>query len=182
MKNNVILEDTIKISDKGLEKVQALILENSNLLNHFNYLEKSLKEVKEALRRNTEEDIPNALEEFGMTEIKTKDGSSISVKQIYRGHISKANQGKAFEWLRDNNHGDLIKNEIKVSFGKGEDFEALDTKEYLNKRGQSFTDREYVHPQTLNAFVREQTEAGKPLADDLLGVHIGRVATIKKGE
>ena len=134
------------------------------------------------MRENIEEDIPNALEKMGLSAIKTNDGSSITVKQIYRGHISKAKQEEAFEWLRNNKHGDLRKNEVKVSFGMGEDTEANSTKEYLNEKGQSFTDREYVHPQSLNAFIREQTEAGKPLADDLLGVHIGRVATIKKGE
>lgn len=182
---DVILEDpkkSFKFTDEQLGKVQRLIHENSELMDHVEHCEKSLKFVKDALRKNVEEDIPNALEEFGMTEITTNDGSKVSVKLLYRGHITNINKAKAFQWLRDNNHGDLIKNEIKITFGKGEDAEAANTKEFLNTKGQSFTDREAVHPQSLYAFIREQSEAGKPLAEDLLGVHIGRVATIKKGE
>ena len=55
-------------------------------------------------------------------------------------------------------------------------------KKLLNDSGISFTDKESVHPQSLNAFIREQTEKGKALPHDLLGVHIGQIAKIKRGE
>ena len=55
-------------------------------------------------------------------------------------------------------------------------------KKFLNEQGYSFTDKEAVHPQSLSAFIREQTEKGKALPHDLLGVHIGQTTKIKRGE
>jgi predicted NACHT family NTPase len=82
--------------------------------------------------------------------------------------------------LRDNNHGDLIKNTISVDFGRGEDNDAADLKQGLNDMGRSYTDKTGVHPQTLRAFVREQVESGQTLPLDLLGVFIGQKTTIKE--
>jgi len=50
----------------------------------------------------------------------------------------------------------------------------------LNKRGYQSSQREWVEPSTLRAFIREQHEAGKALPMDLLGAFVGQKTTIKE--
>ena len=95
--------------------------------------------------------------------------------------IAKADKiDEALDWLRNNNHGDLIKNTVSIDYARGEDNAAEKMKQDLRTQGQSFTDKTGVHPQTLKAFVREQTESGKNLPLDLLGAHIGQKTIIKE--
>jgi len=49
----------------------------------------------------------------------------------------------------------------------------------LNKEGYESSQREWVEPSTLRAFIREQHESGKKLPMDLLGAYVGQKTTIK---
>ena len=170
------------LSDDQLKAVSKLALDIEAQTLIVQDCQESLDRAITKLRELEEKILPEKFAELGLAEVKLKDGSSVSIRSIYRGHISRENTEKAFEWLRDNNHGDLIKNEVKVQFGRGEDLKAKYAKDFLEKNGVSFSDREAVHPQSLSAFIRDQTERGKALPHDLLGVYIGQKATIKKGK
>ena len=184
MKSKVILEkeNKQKITDNEMVQVSELVSTIQDTQDQVDEIEDNLKAKKEVLRRLKEEDLPNKFAEMGMSEVKMENGDKITVKPFYRGHISKTNKDSAYKWLREHNHGDLIKNEVKITFGKGEDANAAQVKEDLNNKGYSFTDREAIHPQSLSAFIREQTEKGKARPHDLLGVHVGQTTTIKRGE
>ena len=170
------------VSKSDLADLQKLALEIERAQFYHKELEDSLDESKKYLRRLQEEDMPAKFAEIGLASVKLENGDEISIKQIYRGHISKAKQEEAFGWLRNNGHGDLIKNELKVAFGKGDDAQALKTRKFLEEGGYSYTDKESVHPQSLGAFIKEQTEKGQALPHDLLGVYIGETTKIKRGK
>jgi hypothetical protein len=55
-------------------------------------------------------------------------------------------------------------------FGMGKEKRAGDLLTFLLKKGYEAESKEYVHSQTLSAFVREQIEAGRKIPMDLLGV------------
>ena len=60
------------------------------------------------------------MSEMGLSELKLQDGSHLKVSTSYKAHITEANKEAAYNWLRNNGLGDIIKNEISVSFGRGE--------------------------------------------------------------
>ena len=64
------------------------------------------------------------MQEMNISTLKLADGSSVEVKPVYGASIPKAKQEEAFKWLRDNDLGDLIKNEVTVAFGRNEDDKA----------------------------------------------------------
>ena len=64
------------------------------------------------------------MSEMGLAELKLHDGSHLKVSTSYRATITEANKEAAFNWLRNNGLGDIIKNEISVSFGRNEDNKA----------------------------------------------------------
>ena len=143
-------------------------------------LEKTQKELKEELRVLTEEVIPQSLAEHNLSGLPMLEGpiEKIVVEPFYRAHIAKARAGEAFTWLRENGHGDIVKNEVTASFGRGEDEDAADAIFALKQAGYEATQKESVHASTLKAFVREQIEGGEELPHDLLGVYHGQKSKI----
>jgi|TARA_Y100000296_G_scaffold84101_1_gene116533 hypothetical protein len=184
MNTKVILEkdNKEKVTNKEMIEVSELVATIQDTQDQLDEIEENLKAKKEVYRRLTEDDLPTKFASMNISKMEMENGDKIEVKPIYRGHISKKNQDQAYKWLRQNNHADLIKNEVTSVFGKGEDALAINIKKYLNESGISFTDRESVHPRTLGTFIREQTEKGKVLPHDLLGIYIGQTTKIKRGE
>ncbi len=169
------------IKDDQLKTVSNLAEYQLILENKIKQAEEDLSTLKEQYKQVSQTDLPEALAETGLSEIKLTDGSKISVQQFYNASIPKDNVDEAFAWLRNNGHADLIKNTVACSFGRGEDGDAKVLKEELTKIGVSYTEKVGVHPQTLKAFVREQVESGQNLPLDLLGVYIGQKTVIKGG-
>lgn len=173
--------DSFDVDNDGLQLISNLANKQMKLESKIKQLEDELKGIKDEHKQVSQVDIPETLAELGLSEFKLKDGTKVTVQQFYSASIPKDRVDEAMTWLRDNNHGDLIKNTISVDFGKGEDEAAGQLKEHLISEGASYTDKTGVHPQTLRAFVREQTEQGKNLPLDLLGVYIGQKTVIKEG-
>jgi predicted translin family RNA/ssDNA-binding protein len=171
----------MSIQDDQLKTVSKLAEYQLILENKIKSAEEDLATLKEQYKQVSQTDLPEALAETGLSEIKLTDGSKISVQQFYNASIPKDNIDEAFTWLRNNGHADLIKNTVACNFGRGEDAEARALKDTLNSIGLSFTEKVGVHPQTLKAFVREQVESGQNLPLDLLGVYIGQKTVIKGG-
>jgi hypothetical protein len=124
--------------------------------------------------------IPTMMAEMGLAHPKLMDGSSVDVKPFYSANITVANKEKAFKWLRDNGLGDIIKNEISVSFGRNEENKAADYASLAQERGFQPTQKMKVEPMTLKALVRERTEAGKDMPTELFNIFVGNKTTIKR--
>ena len=144
--------------------------------------EELLKKKKKNLEQISGEIIPTMLSEMGLSSLKLADGSSVDVKQNYSASISIANREKAYSWLRQNGLGDIIKNEITVSFGRGEDNKAADYANLALGQGYQPTQKLKVEPMTLKALVRERIEAGKELPTDIFNVFVGNRTTIKRNQ
>ena len=145
-------------------------------------LEEKRKEEKKNLLKLTDEEMPAILNEMGISKFTLDDGSEVVVKQTYGGSITQANKEEAFAWLRVHGHDDIIKNSITCTFGRGEDDQATGFAEMAEKNGYIPESKTAVHPQTLRAWVKEQTENGNEFPMELFGAYIGQRATIKKGK
>ena len=142
--------------------------------------EASLKEKKKQKDHVSMEVIPTLMSEMGLAELKLIDGSMVTVKPNYSASITVANREAAFNWLRNNGLGDIIKNEISVSFGRNEDNKAADYASLAQERGYQPTQKLKVEPMTLKALVRERIEAGKEMPTELFNVFVGNQTTIKR--
>jgi hypothetical protein len=142
--------------------------------------EENLKELKKKLEHVSGEVIPTMMAEMGLSHLKLMDGSSVDVKPHYSAHITVANKETAFNWLRNNGLGDIIKNEISVSFGRNEDNKAADYAVLAQERGYQPTQKLKVEPMTLKALVRERIEAGKEMPTEIFNIFVGNKTTIKR--
>ena len=145
-------------------------------------LENDLKMMKKKRDHISGEVIPTMMSEMGLAELKLHDGSHLKVSTSYRAHISEANKEAAYNWLRENGLGDIIKNEISVSFGRNEDNKAADYAELAKSNGFQPTQKMKVEPMTLKALVRERIEAGKDMPTEIFGIFSENKTTIKRNK
>jgi len=117
---------------------------------------------------------------MGLSSLKLADGSAVDVKPYYAANISVANREAAYGWLRSNGLGDIIKNDITVSFGRNEDNKAADYANLAKGQGYQPTQKLKVEPMTLKALVRERIENGKDMPPDIFNVFVGNRTTIKR--
>ena len=151
-----------------------------NLNQEIEKKEKDLKQRKKDLEHISGEVIPTMMAEMGLSHLKLMDGSSVDVKPNYSANITIANREAAFNWLRNNGLGDIIKNEILVSFGRNEDNKAADYAALAQERGFQPTQKLKVEPMTLKALVRERIEAGKEMPMDIFNVFVGNRTKLTK--
>jgi hypothetical protein len=145
-------------------------------------IENDLKMMKKKRDHISGEVIPTMMSEMGLAELKLHDGSHLKVSTSYRATITEANKEAAFNWLRNNGLGDIIKNEISVSFGRNEDNKAADYAELAKSNGFQPTQKLKVEPMTLKALVRERIEAGKEMPTEIFGVFSENKTTIKRNK
>ena len=175
--------DKLDTLDSGkLDGVSRLATEAGNLERQISDAEQLLKDKKQALHKITDEQLPEALEEMGLQKFTLTDGAEISVKPLYAASIPRDRKDEAFQWLRDHEFGDLVKNNVTVTFGRGEDAIAKEFVGLCGSQGFTPSQLEKVEPMTLKAWLRERVEAGDPIPLDLFGAFISQRATIKRSK
>ena len=181
--NNIDFEkDQTEVLDRteNIKSLASQVKSLKELEDELKADEESLKNKKKEIERISGEVIPTMLSEMGLSSLKLADGSAVDVKPYYAANISAINRDAAYGWLRSNGLGDIIKNDITVSFGRNEDNKAA---EYANlARGQGFepTQKLKVEPMTLKALVRERIEAGKDMPMDTFNVFVGNRTKITR--
>ena len=184
MSNINFEDDQTKMLGKT-ENIQSLadqVERLDQLLKQIELDEDLLKQKKKNSEHLSGEVIPTMMAEMGLSHLKLMDGSSVDVKPNYSASISIANREAAFGWLRNNGLGDIIKNEISVSFGRNEDNKAADYAALAEERGFQPTQKLKVEPMTLKALVRERLEAGKSMPTEIFNVFVGNKTTIKRNK
>jgi flagellar hook-length control protein FliK len=168
------------IQEGELSLVSALANKQVELAQELASLEEAVKAKKEEFRATSEQELPEAMQAAGLTELVLSTGEKITISEFYNAHISKVNQETAYNWLVSNGHAGLIKNEVSLKFARDQERIAEETVLALKARGLSPEVRQSVHPSTLKAFVKEQLTSGKDIPSEPFGIYIGSKAIIKK--
>ena len=116
--------------------------------------EEHLKHLKSEKHKLSVENIPAPMDEMGAERLDV-DGVSVSRKMMVHASIPLDRKEEAFAWLRSQGLDDIIKNDVTLSFGKGEDNIAGDVIGMLQERGFDPSTKTHIHPSTLKAFVKE---------------------------
>ena len=156
------------------------VIELKNLEDEISNAEKSVSKLKEQAKTLSQFEIPAMMEEMHITKLKLKDGESVEIKKIYGASIPQEHQEAAFKWLRDHDLGDIIKNDITVTFGRGEDNKASEYANLAKGQGYEPVQKIGVHPQTLKAVVRERLESGREMPSDLFKTYAGNSTKITR--
>ena len=137
-------------------------------------LEEQLKDKKAEADDISSRVIPELLAEQGLSEIKLADGSKVAVKKEFRCTLPKdeVKRELAYKWLRNEKLGDIIKNNVFVTFGKGEDDKAKQLLDLAAENGYEPQQKSDVAWMTLTALFRERIEACLDMPSDVFNTWI----------
>jgi len=141
--------------------------------------EDELKGIKDKIKKLSEEIIPEAMLGLNLEQLKLDNGVKISVVDNIYAHISEAKKPEAYNWLRDNGLGSIIKNQISVQFDKTQDADAIALKSRLSNEGLPVTHQESIHPSTLKSTVKELVKKGISVPDDTFNIYIGKKTKVQ---
>ena len=156
------------------------VIELKRIEDEIQNAEESISKLKEQAKTLSQFEIPKMMEEMHITKLKLKDGESVEIKKIYGASIPPQHQEAAFTWLRENGLGDIIKNDITVTFGRGEDNKASEYATLAQGQGFEPVQKIGVHPHTLKAVVRERLESGQEMPSDLFKTYAGNSTKITR--
>ncbi len=151
---------TITASDEQLRSLTFLVRKLWDKQQLLIDKENEVKELKKEIEYVSSEEIPSLMDTLGMSSIKTIEGQEVTVGTKIYASIPKMSQEAAHAWLQDNGLGDIVKNEFKVIYKRGEQEEAVIFEEYLMEKDEFYKKREFVEPGTLKATLRELIESG----------------------
>jgi len=147
-------------------------------------IEEEVKLAREQLRKIVEEELPDAMTSVNLKYFELIDGTEFSVKEEIFVSITEDKRAGALKWLETNGHGDLIKHDVKVSFGRGDHDHAENLKKILGKSFKSipYDERMTVHSGTLKAFAKERYSLGETLPEEHFSVYEANIAKVKLGK
>ena len=170
-----------QVREGDTKSLSSLIRRSVELDQQIKETEAYLKDLQQKKRSVDEEDIPSLMETMGVESL-TVDGNKVSIDKFVSARIPETKKQEAFQFLRDVGEGDLIKNEVVVSFSMGQDNQAGSVVADLENKGFAPVKKQHVHPMTLKTWVKNRIESGKEIDFDLFGVYQGNRAKIKGGQ
>lgn len=126
-------------TNEDLQNISALCYQMIDAEQEVLDAEMQLKRAKAKFFDIAQKKLPEAMDAVGMTDFTLSDGTRLTVTHGVSVSIPADAKQEAWQWLRDNGHGDLI-------------------------RPQTVTER--IHPATLKAWWREQVEKGEVPPED----------------
>jgi hypothetical protein len=168
-----------KVQQGDMKTLSSLVKDLDQLTIEINKKEEELKSLKLQKHLMSTEQIPTMMDEMGVQRLDVEN-LSVSLKPLINASIPPTRREEAYQWLRENDLDDIIKNDVILSFGKGEDNMAGDIMYDLEQRGLHPEKKTHIHSMTLRAFIRERVEKGLPIDLDLFGAYVARIADIKR--
>jgi hypothetical protein len=171
--------EKLEIMDKLTKEAEEMASLEEKITNQ----EKALADLKADYKKLSEESIPTLMGNLKLDEIKTENGFKVEIIKTMRASIpakDEQKKQKALEWLIEHKFENLIKEQVKIEFGKGESKFSKKFKGDLKKRKHKlrWSAAETVHPKTLSAFIDEQMQAGKQIPMDIFQAAYVKKASI----
>lgn len=141
--------------------------------------EQETKELKEDEKIQSGIVIPQIMERMNLSTLKLKDGSEVSVKKIFGASIKADKKVEAINWLRTNELGDIVKNEVTVTFGKGEDNKAQQYATLAKGQGYEPEQKVSVHAATLRLTLEDFHSRGGKIPPELFNTFEKNQTNIK---
>ena len=142
--------------------------------------EQHLKDLKFKKHKINTEDIPALMESMGGLTTIEVDDHKVKLRNYVHARIPENRKQEAYAFLRSIGEQSIIKNEVTVSFDRGQDNMAGDLVGELNNRGLEPNQKTHIHPMTLKGWCKDRIDQGKELDFDLFGIHAGVEAKVTR--
>lgn len=188
----VTIDYSLDASESGadaLARIGKLAAEQGLIELEIEDLEEKLKEAKKRLEHFSQKLLPEAMDQAGLDQIRTRGGLNVVVEDVVRASLPQdsAKRVRAFEYLRQTGDDGLIKREFVIAFGRDSRTSADAFSEMLRNWAElnkttsyEISDEQTIHNQSLVAFVRRQLRDGAEIPLDAFGAFVQRTAKLKR--
>lgn len=139
-------------------------------------IEEVLKRRKKDLFKVRQQQIPELMQEFGLSTVATSGGVKIKIEKGVS--VTTKSQEKLHKYMRANGAGDLIKNQLMVVVANEEERKEVVAK--LDETMCEYKPKEGVHSATLKKYVKDLLEEGKQLPPEAANVYEYEYSKIQK--
>ncbi len=139
------LEDSLGALSRLIDVLDEIVTDQTKL-------ETELKELRDRRQKLESEQIPEFLDQFGLSEIKLSDGRKVSVSQDTKVSLPSKNldaRRRVLEFISSHGGEAIIRDELTLLDPSSALVDAL------VDRGENFDRKESIHPSTLKSFFNE---------------------------
>jgi|TARA_R110000803_G_scaffold165804_1_gene229249 hypothetical protein len=176
---DVSTESFNKIDDEALGQLGSEIERIRSVQEQLELTEVKIKQLKEE-EQVLADSITDLLQSKGVSELKLIDGSKVTTKEQLYCSIKEDNKEGAFNWVRSQGDGDIIKNIVSVDFKKGEDEVAQEFKQLAEDSGLVPNETSSIHPSTLRSYLNAKSRDGVDFDEKLFGAFRLNKVSIKQ--
>ena len=169
-----------KPRDVNMSQLTQLADELDALEAKIRETECELSTLKQARKTIAEQHLPDLMDQAGVDTLKLTNGRKIAVQEFVDARITDPNV--AFDWLRETNNESIIKNNITIELGRGDDALAQQIIESLKENHDvDAVSKISIHNMTLKSFCRDaldNPELAETLPKKAFGIYEGKRAKI----
>ncbi len=173
-------QDLPQPGDNILARLSGLADQAKEAEAEIERLEKLLTKAKADHRDIIQKLLPELMEEAGQKDCTTASGRRLQLQDVLRASIPKERVIEAHTWLRKNKLASIIKTVVIAQFGRDEEAKARKVLADLRKINPKAEKKEAVHPQTLQATLRELLTEGIDVPLDLFGAVLQKEVKISE--
>ncbi len=145
-------------------------------------LEAQLKQAKARLMFIATRSVPDVMAELKLESLTMTGGRKIDVKDKLAVQPPAANRPMVLQTLIEQGAGALIKTQVSVAFGRGQEDAVKALLNLLQEQGLAAKSESKVESSTLKKHIKDRLEQGLPVDTDLFGVWTGKEAKFTEGK
>ena len=154
-----------KLTDE-IKKLQDIHQEIQNYKDRIKDLEENEKYLSQVI-------IPEIMHSMNLKTLKLKDGSELEIDDKFYATALAPKRAEAYQWLRENGLGNIVKNEITVRFGKDEDNKATQYATLARGQGYEPEQKVSVHAGTLRVALEDLHTRGGQIPSEYFSTFAG---------
>lgn len=163
------------IGDNSLKRLSAMAEALQAAKNRVAIIQAQLAKAEAEVTGIESGEMPLLMQELKMKNFELEDGTTVELTEDLKCGITEANKPAAFEWVRKNGWGGIIKTHLTQEFGKGEEKAAKAAAAALTKlTKRKVALKSNIHHSTLKAFIKERLAAGTNISFDLFGIFLSK--------
>lgn len=157
-----VSEEVLQNADIDLlGKLGETVDEKISLEAEIAELKSQLIDKEKLLKEYDQIKIPQLVEAAGLSEVTTKSGFKVTIKNEYRGNISEANSTIALDWFIKSGGADTIKNNYVIPVSIADKTIAKSLEDILSKVGLDYSRKLGIAWNTLAGVIKELDTTGK---------------------
>lgn len=152
---------TMEIDQNPFEQLQSAVDRCGDINLQVSMLNAQLVKLnaeKDDLMKVT---IPKIMKDLRLTEHTMPTGETLKLSKTLNVTLVESKKEDAYTWLRDNNHGSVIKHEVSVTFTDDKKVDADNLLTYCQKKGYTVKKVTNVPWNTLSAAIRKYSDKQK---------------------